>query len=107
MQVFISVRAVPLIVMSAAPGSTVSYPFHSKTWTFAPIRMLEKVHVDTVGGLPVTLQGGERYFVAMVDDYSGSCDVCPVHLKSQIPHAMINKLIDLQKQSGEREELGF
>jgi hypothetical protein len=60
--------------------------------TFAPPRILERMHIDTVGELSVTAQGGARYFVTMVYDFFSYCTIFLVHSKSQIRHIAVSKL---------------
>jgi transposase InsO family protein len=88
---------------ACARGKKTKLPFTQRT--SAPARIFEHVHVDTVGEITVTAQGGERYFVTMVDGFSGYCDVCPVHLKSQIPHVVIGKLREWERHTGEKVQV--
>jgi Integrase core domain len=81
-------------------GKQSKLPFAQRT--AASSRILEGVHVDTVGEMPVTAQRGERYFVVMVDDFSGSC---AVHLKSQVPHEVITTLREWERQTGVKVEI--
>jgi Integrase core domain len=52
--------------------------------------------------MPVTAQGGDPYFVTLVDHYSGYLAFCPVHLKSQMPHVVIGTLREWERQTGEK-----
>jgi GAG-pre-integrase domain len=81
-------------------GKQSKLPFSKRT--SAPSRILERVHVDTVGAMPITGQGGEQYFVTLVDDFSGYLAICHVHLKSQVPHVVIGTLREWERQTGKR-----
>lgn len=55
----------------------------------SPTRILHRIHADTVGELPTSGMGGERYFLTVVDEFSSYCEVIPVQHKSSIAHELI------------------
>ena len=51
---------------------------------------MHRIHADTVGEVPTAGTGGERYFLTVVEEYSGYVDVIPVLQKSSIAQELIN-----------------
>lgn len=81
-------------------GKQVKPPFPTRSTV--PQRRLERVHLDTVGELPIKGLGGEKYFVTIVDDWSGYTTIVPVQAKTLIPHVVKNTLVEWETQTGER-----
>ena len=63
-----------------------------------PDRILHRIHADTVGELPVSGMGGERYFLTVVDECSGYCEVVPVQHKSSVAQELINVIERWERQ---------
>jgi len=69
--------------------------------TSIPERKLARIHLDTVGELPVKGLGGERYFLTAVDEWSGYTAVVPVSSKSAIPHEVKSLINEWETQTGQ------
>ncbi|CAI5469402.1 unnamed protein product [Closterium sp. Yama58-4] len=87
-------RSLPPLPASPAPpclpcveGRQRAAP-HSSSFppTEAP---LETLHLDVWGPARVRGQGGERYFLLVVDDYSRYTTVFPLHTKGEVPAVLI------------------
>jgi transposase InsO family protein len=61
---------------------------------------LERIHLDTVGELPVQATTGERYWVTAVDEHSHFIAAMPVRAKSDIPRKVKELLIFWSNQLG-------
>ena len=62
--------------------------------------VLERIHVDTVGELPVTAVTGEKYWVTVVDEYTHYVAAIPVKTKAEIPRRLKDLLLFWENQSG-------
>ncbi|PRW61567.1 Retrovirus-related Pol poly from transposon TNT 1-94 isoform B [Chlorella sorokiniana] len=63
-------------------------------------RPLALVHTDLCGPLPVASQGGNLYFLTLLDDYSKFSAVRPIARKSDTPAALKDTLKLLESLSG-------
>ena len=63
-------------------------------------RPLALVHTDLCGPLPVASQGGNLYFLTLLDDYSKFSAVQPIARKSDTPAALKDTLRLLESLSG-------
>ncbi|CAI7889356.1 unnamed protein product, partial [Closterium sp. NIES-53] len=79
--------------LRAAPHSS-SFPP-----TEAPLQIL---HMDVWGPARVRGQGGERYFLLVVDDYSRYTTVFPLHTKGEVPAVLILWIRAVRLQLRER-----
>ncbi len=64
-----------------------------------PTQVLHRIHADTVGEVPTAGTGGERYFLTVVEEYSGYVDVIPVQQKSSIAHELISVITRWERQT--------
>jgi Integrase core domain/GAG-pre-integrase domain len=60
---------------------------------------LERLHVDTVGPLPVTALEGCRYFITVVDEFTHYCAALPIRSKSNIPGQLKRVILTWQRQA--------
>ena len=65
-------------------------------------RPLELVHMDVCGPLHVPSMGGCRYFATLLDDFSKMSVVRPVAYKSQVASVVVETLVLLQNQCGQK-----
>ncbi|GFS89807.1 retrovirus-related Pol polyprotein from transposon TNT 1-94 [Trichonephila clavipes] len=64
--------------------------FHSKkTGAVRSKRPLELLHMDLCGPMPTESQGGNKYFLSIIDDYSRKVTVFPIRNKSDVFHTFI------------------
>ncbi|GFW18706.1 retrovirus-related Pol polyprotein from transposon RE1 [Trichonephila clavipes] len=64
--------------------------FHSKkTGAVRSKRQLELLHMDLCGPMPTESQGGNKYFLSIIDDYSRKVTVFPIRNKSDVFHTFI------------------
>jgi hypothetical protein len=54
--------------------------------------------VDTVGELPSTGTGGERYFLTVLEEFSCYCEIIPVQQKSAIAQELIHVIAKWERQ---------
>jgi hypothetical protein len=73
------VLCVILTVDSCIRGRQSKPPFPDSSRR--PTRTLHRIHADTVGEVPTAGTGGERYFLTVVEEYSGYVDVIPCSAK--------------------------
>ncbi|GFV69523.1 retrovirus-related Pol polyprotein from transposon TNT 1-94 [Trichonephila clavipes] len=52
-------------------------------------RPLELLHTDLCGPMPTESQGGNKYFLSIIDDYSRKVTVFPIRNKSDVFHTFI------------------
>ncbi|GFV63782.1 retrovirus-related Pol polyprotein from transposon TNT 1-94 [Trichonephila clavipes] len=52
-------------------------------------RPLELLHMDLCGPMPTESQGGNKYFLSIIDDYSRKVNVFPIRNKSDVFHTFI------------------
>ncbi|GFV01207.1 retrovirus-related Pol polyprotein from transposon TNT 1-94 [Trichonephila clavipes] len=52
-------------------------------------RPLELLHMDLCGPMPTESQGGNKYFLSIIDDYSRKVSVFPIRNKSDVFHTFI------------------
>ncbi|GFT27201.1 retrovirus-related Pol polyprotein from transposon TNT 1-94 [Trichonephila clavipes] len=52
-------------------------------------RPLELLHMDLCGPMPTESQGGNKYFLSIIDDYSRKVTVFPIRNKSDVFHTFI------------------
>ncbi|GFX18795.1 retrovirus-related Pol polyprotein from transposon TNT 1-94 [Trichonephila clavipes] len=52
-------------------------------------RPLELLHMDLCGPMPTEIQGGNKYFLSIIDDYSRKVTAFPIRNKSDIFHTFI------------------
>ncbi len=64
-----------------------------------PTRVLHRIHADTVGELPTAGTGGERYFLTVVEEYSGYVEIVPVQHKSSIAQELIDVITLWERQT--------
>lgn len=64
-------------------------------------RVLELVHMDVCGPIEVPSLGGKRYFVTLLDDWSGWSIVVPIAAKSQVAEVIILELERWMTQTGQ------
>ncbi|GFY00047.1 retrovirus-related Pol polyprotein from transposon TNT 1-94 [Trichonephila clavipes] len=60
-----------------------------KTGTVRSKRPLELLHMDLCGPMPTESQGGNKYFLSIMDDYSRKVTVFPIRNKSDVFHTFI------------------
>ncbi|GFV64309.1 retrovirus-related Pol polyprotein from transposon TNT 1-94 [Trichonephila clavipes] len=60
-----------------------------KTGAVRSKRPLELLHVDLCGPMPTESQGGNKYFLSIIDDYSRKVTVFPIQNKSDVFHTFI------------------
>ncbi|GFW56864.1 retrovirus-related Pol polyprotein from transposon TNT 1-94 [Trichonephila clavipes] len=60
-----------------------------KTGAVRSKRPLELLHMDLCGPIPTESQGGNKYFLSIIDDYSGKVTVFPIRNKSDVFHTFI------------------
>ncbi|GFS81546.1 copia protein [Trichonephila clavipes] len=63
--------------------------FHSKDGAVRSKRPLELLHMDLCGPMPTESQGGNKYFLSIIDDYSRKVTVFPIRNKSDVFHTFI------------------
>ena len=85
----------PLPCEACIQGKLPGAPFPSSTRPAK--RVLERVHVDTVGEIPVRAMSGERYWVTVVDEASHFVAAIPVKTKAEIPGRLKELLTFWQK----------
>jgi transposase InsO family protein len=61
-------------------------------------RVLERIHLDTVGELPITALTGEKYWVTVLDEASHCVAAIPVKSKADIPKKLKELLIYWQRR---------
>ncbi|GFU76798.1 retrovirus-related Pol polyprotein from transposon TNT 1-94 [Trichonephila clavipes] len=60
-----------------------------KTGAVRSKRPLELLHMDLCGPMPTESQGGNKYFLSIIDDYSRKVTVLPIRNKSDVFHTFI------------------
>ncbi|GFX44121.1 retrovirus-related Pol polyprotein from transposon TNT 1-94 [Trichonephila clavipes] len=60
-----------------------------KTGAVRSERPLELLHMDLCGPMPTESQGGNKYFLSIIDGYSGKVTVFPIQNKSDVFHTFI------------------
>ncbi|GFW17058.1 retrovirus-related Pol polyprotein from transposon TNT 1-94 [Trichonephila clavipes] len=60
-----------------------------KTGAVRSKRPLELLHMDLCGPMPTESQGGIKYFLSIIDDYSRKMTVFPIRNKSDVFHTFI------------------
>ncbi|GFS55463.1 retrovirus-related Pol polyprotein from transposon TNT 1-94 [Trichonephila clavipes] len=60
-----------------------------KTGAVRSKRPLELLHMDLCGPMPTESQGGNKYFLSIIDDYSGKVTLFPIRNKSDVFHTFI------------------
>ncbi|GFU39193.1 retrovirus-related Pol polyprotein from transposon TNT 1-94 [Trichonephila clavipes] len=60
-----------------------------KTGAVRSKRPLELLHMDLCGPMPTESQGGNKYFLSIIDDYSRKVTVFPIQNKSDVFHTFI------------------
>ncbi|GFW03110.1 retrovirus-related Pol polyprotein from transposon TNT 1-94 [Trichonephila clavipes] len=60
-----------------------------KTGAVRSKRPLELLHMDLCGPMPTESQGGNKYFLSIIDDYSRKVTVFPIRNKSDLFHTFI------------------
>jgi len=70
-----------------------------------PTRVLHRIHADTVGEVPTAGTGGERYFLTVVEEYSGYVDIIPVLQKSSIAQELINVIARWERQTDSKVQV--
>ncbi|GFX70877.1 retrovirus-related Pol polyprotein from transposon TNT 1-94 [Trichonephila clavipes] len=60
-----------------------------KTGVVRSKRPLELLHMDLCGPMPTESQGGNKYFLSIIDDYSRKVTVFPTRNKSDVFHTLI------------------
>ncbi|GFY26533.1 retrovirus-related Pol polyprotein from transposon TNT 1-94 [Trichonephila clavipes] len=60
-----------------------------KTRAVRSKRPLELLHMDLCGPMPTESQGGNKYFLSIIDDYSRKVTVFPIRNKSDVFHTFI------------------
>ncbi|GFW51545.1 retrovirus-related Pol polyprotein from transposon TNT 1-94 [Trichonephila clavipes] len=60
-----------------------------KTGAVRSKRSLELLHMDLCGPMPTESQGGNKYFLSIIDDYSRKVTVFPIRNKSDVFHTFI------------------
>ncbi|GFY01368.1 retrovirus-related Pol polyprotein from transposon TNT 1-94 [Trichonephila clavipes] len=60
-----------------------------KTGAVRSKRPLELLHMDLCGPMPTESQGGNKYFLSEIDDYSRKVTVFPIRNKSDVFHTFI------------------
>ncbi|GFW88416.1 retrovirus-related Pol polyprotein from transposon TNT 1-94 [Trichonephila clavipes] len=60
-----------------------------KTGAVRSKRPLELLHMDLSGPMPTESQGGNKYFLSIIDDYSRKVTVFPIRNKSDVFHTFI------------------
>ncbi|GFW80056.1 retrovirus-related Pol polyprotein from transposon TNT 1-94 [Trichonephila clavipes] len=60
-----------------------------KTGAVRSKRQLELLHMDLCGPMPTESQGGNKYFLSIIDDYSRKVTVFPIRNKSDVFHTFI------------------
>ncbi|GFX18209.1 retrovirus-related Pol polyprotein from transposon TNT 1-94 [Trichonephila clavipes] len=60
-----------------------------KTGAVRSKRPLELLHMDLCGPMPTESQGGNKYFLSIIDDYSKKGTVFPIRNKSDVFHTFI------------------
>ncbi|GFY32614.1 retrovirus-related Pol polyprotein from transposon TNT 1-94 [Trichonephila clavipes] len=60
-----------------------------KTGAVRSKRPLELLHMDLCGPMPTESQGGNKYFLSIIDDYSRKVTVFPIRNKSDVFHMFI------------------
>lgn len=77
-------------------GKQIKPPFPDSS--SSPTGILHRVHADTVGELPRTGTGGERYFLTVVEEFSSYCNIIPVKQKSAIAQELIHVIAKWERQ---------
>jgi len=67
-----------------------------------PERVLEYVHSDVIGPMPVPTAKGRRYLMGAVDDYSRYKEVVPIHEKGHAKDALMRVLNRWENVTGHR-----
>lgn len=62
----------------------------------------ELLHTDIAGPVKEAGPNGEKYFVTITDDYSHFCVVYPITQKSQATEKLINYILKLENQTGNK-----
>ncbi|GFT43256.1 retrovirus-related Pol polyprotein from transposon TNT 1-94 [Trichonephila clavipes] len=82
-----------------------------KTGAVRSKRPLELLHMDLCGPMPTESQGGNKYFLSIIDDYSRKGTVFPIRNKSDVFHTFIRfqKRAErfLSKRKDNTESQGF
>ncbi|GFX20992.1 retrovirus-related Pol polyprotein from transposon TNT 1-94 [Trichonephila clavipes] len=60
-----------------------------KTGAVRSKRPLELLHMNLCGPMPTESQDGNKYFLSIIDDYSGKVTVFPIRNKSDVFHTFI------------------
>ncbi|GFW86675.1 retrovirus-related Pol polyprotein from transposon TNT 1-94 [Trichonephila clavipes] len=60
-----------------------------KTGAVRSKRPLELLHMDLCGPMPTESQGGNKYFLSIIDDYSRKVTVFPIRNKCDVFHTLI------------------
>ncbi|GFX44702.1 retrovirus-related Pol polyprotein from transposon TNT 1-94 [Trichonephila clavipes] len=63
--------------------------FIQKTGAVRSKHPLELLHMDLCGPMPTESQGGNKYFLSIIDDYSRKVTVFPIRNKSDVFHTFI------------------
>ncbi|GFS91195.1 retrovirus-related Pol polyprotein from transposon TNT 1-94 [Trichonephila clavipes] len=63
--------------------------FHSKDGGRKIKTSIELLHMDLCGPMPTESQGGNKYFLSIIDDYSRKVTVFPIRNKSDVFHTFI------------------
>lgn len=63
------------------------------------LRILEYIHADVWGPASIPTQGGNRYFLSLIDDFSRKCWVLLLKQKSDVFETMKNWMIMIEKQT--------
>jgi transposase InsO family protein len=66
---------------------------------------LHRIHADTVGEVPTAGTGGERYFLTIVEEYSGYVEVVPVQQKSSIAQELIDVITRWERQTDSKVQV--
>ncbi|GFS79404.1 retrovirus-related Pol polyprotein from transposon TNT 1-94 [Trichonephila clavipes] len=74
------------ILCKLAKSKRVSF---KKTGAVRSKRPLELLHMDLCGPMPTESQGGNKYFLSIIDDYSRKVTVFPIRNKSDLFHTFI------------------
>ncbi|GFW48026.1 retrovirus-related Pol polyprotein from transposon TNT 1-94 [Trichonephila clavipes] len=70
-------------------GAKVQESVIQKTGAVRSKRPLELLHMDLCGPMPTESQGGNKYFLSIIDDYSRKVTVFPIRNKSDVFHTFI------------------
>ncbi|MFF0946099.1 hypothetical protein ACFYE2_18020, partial [Kocuria sp. CPCC 205300] len=79
-------------------GKVTRIPFNSHFK--AATTVLEAVHADIVGPISPATNSGARYFLTLVDQYSGDTHTEILKLKSDAPAAILEFKTFFEKQTG-------